>query len=308
MSYISIRMSTLRGDQKIDFNAYIKINDKMVLYLKQGDSFEGVRLQRLKDKKLRKMYIENSEESKYLAYLQRNIESAYDLTNSKDMQTRAEIIQGSQQGNVEEVFENADNAESYNRTKEDAGRYVQFILNNTDAVSALMNVENTDKSIAHHGVTVSTLAVSLAKRLKITDEKKIQLLALGALLHDFGHSIEPIPLNLPVNQMTAENQDIWKRHPQVGASSVQDKKHFDLTVLNIILQHEETSNGLGPMGLIEKNQDPLATIVSSANAMDRLLTFENVPRHEVTKKMMIEQVGSHPLTHIQHLSEIIKNL
>lgn len=172
MSYISIRMSTLRGDQKIDFNAYIKINDKMVLYLKKGDSFEGVRLQRLKDKKLRKMYIENEEENKYLTYLQRNIDSAYDLTTTKDMQTRVEIIQGAQQGNVEEVFENADNAESYNKTKEDAGKYVQFILNNTDAVGALMNVENTDKSIAHHGVTVSTLAVSLAKKLKITDEKK----------------------------------------------------------------------------------------------------------------------------------------
>lgn len=308
MSYISIRMSTLRGDQKIDFNAYIKINDKMVLYLKKGDSFEGVRLQRLKDKKLRKMYIENEEENKYLTYLQRNIDSAYDLTTTKDMQTRVEIIQGAQQGNVEEVFENADNAESYNKTKEDAGKYVQFILNNTDAVGALMNVENTDKSIAHHGVTVSTLAVSLAKKLKITDEKKIQLLALGALLHDFGHTIEPINLNLAVDKMPKEDQEIWKRHPQIGAASVQDKKHFDLTVLNIILQHEETSNGKGPMGLIEKNQDPLATIVSSANAMDRLLTFESIPRSEVTKKMMIEQVGAHPLSHIQHLSEIIKSL
>ena len=52
MDYVSIRVSTLRGDQKIDFNAYIKINEKMVLYLRRGDSFEGERLLRLKEKKL----------------------------------------------------------------------------------------------------------------------------------------------------------------------------------------------------------------------------------------------------------------
>ena len=59
MDYVSIRVSTLRGDQKIEFNAYLKINEKMVLYLRQGDSFEGDRLKRLKEKKLRKRLLQN---------------------------------------------------------------------------------------------------------------------------------------------------------------------------------------------------------------------------------------------------------
>src|SRR6478735_8764937 len=118
MDYVSIRVSTLRGDQKIDFNAYIKINDKMILYLRRGDSFEGERLKRLKDKKLRKMYILTDEETHYRSYLQKNIDVAYDDKSGKDMQTRAEIIQGAQQSNTEEVFENPENAESYNYAKD----------------------------------------------------------------------------------------------------------------------------------------------------------------------------------------------
>lgn len=308
MSYISIRVSTLRGDQKIDFNAYVKINDKMVLYLRRGDSFEGDRLKRLKERKLRKMYIVTEDENNYLSYMQKNIEMAYDNSSNKDVQSRAEIIQGVQQGNVEEVFDNPENVMSYNYAKDAAGKYVDFIMSSTQALSAVINIDNPDKNIAHHGVTVATLSIALAQKFGITDPKRTQLLTLGALLHDYGHHNSPLNVSQPLAQMNAQDKALWIQHPTEGAARVQDKKHFDQTVINIISQHEETINGLGPLKLFEKDQDPLAVLVSSANAIDRLITFENVPKHDAAKKMMIEQVGNHPLQHIQHLNEILKGL
>ena len=308
MDYVSIRVSTLRGDQKIDFNAYIKINEKMVLYLRRGDSFEGDRLKRLKDKKLRKMYILNEEETTYRSYLQKNIETAYDNSSSKDIQTRAEIIQGAQQSNAEEVFENPENEDSYNYAKDAAGKYVDFIMSNAQAMNSVMKMENTDKNIAHHGVTVATLSIALAQKLGFNDPKKNQLLTLGAILHDYGHHDSPLNLNQPLDKMSPEDKALWLRHPVDGSTKVQDKKHFDKSVINIIAQHEETINGMGPKGLFEKDQDPLSVLVSSANAMDRLITFEGVPKNEVAKKMMIEHVGKHPLVHIQHLAEILKSV
>lgn len=308
MDYVSIRVSTLRGDQKIDFNAYIKINDKMILYLRQGDSFEGERLKRLKDKKLRKMYILTDEEALYRSYLQKNIDMAYDDNSGKDIQNRSEVIQGAQQSNAEEVFENPESAESYNYAKDAAGKYVNFIMSNAEAMSTVMKMENSDKNIAHHGVTVSTLAIALAQKLGISDNKKTQLLTLGALLHDYGHHNSPLNLNQEVAQMNPADLAMWKKHPSEGAGKVQDKKHFDQAVINIIAQHEETINGMGPLGLREKELDPLSIIVSSANALDRLVTFEGVPKNEAAKKMMLEQVGKHPLQHIQFLAEIMKTL
>ncbi|MEN0057343.1 MAG: HD domain-containing phosphohydrolase [Bdellovibrio sp.] len=308
MDYVSIRVSTLRGDQKIEFNTYVKINEKMILYLRRGDSFEGDRLQRLREKKLRKMYILTDEENHYRSYLQKNIETAYDDSSNKDLQTRSEIIQGAQQSNTEEVFENPENAESYNYAKDAAGKYVQFLLNNSKALSSVMSIENTDKNIAHHGVTVATLSIGLAQRLGLSDPKKIQLLTLGALLHDYGHYNSPLNLSQALSAMSPEDKALWSRHPEEGALRVHDKKHFDQTVINIISQHEETLNGGGPKGMFEKDLDPLSIIVSSANAMDRLITFESIPKAEVAKKMMIEQVGNHPLQHIQLLNEILKEV
>ncbi|MBO9668253.1 MAG: HDIG domain-containing protein [Bdellovibrio sp.] len=308
MDYVSIRVSTLRGDQKIEFNAYLKINDKMILYLRRGDSFEGERLKRLKDKKLRKMYILTDEEVHYRSYLQKNIDVAYDDKSGKDIQTRSEIIQGAQQSNTEEVFENPENAESYNYAKDAAGKYVNFIMSNAQALSTVMNIENADKNIAHHGVTVSTLSIALAQKLGINDPKKTQLLTLGALLHDYGHHNSPLNLNQELTKMNPADLAMWKKHPSEGAGKVQDKKHFDQAVINIIAQHEETINGAGPLGLREKDLDPLSIIVSSANAMDRLITFEGVAKAEAAKKMMLDQVGKHPLQHIQILAEVMKGL
>ena len=79
-------------------------------------------------------------------------------------------------------------------------------------------------------------------------------------------------------------------------------------IVNIIGQHEETINGSGPKGLREKEMDPLAVLVSSANALDRLITFEGVAKNEAAKKLMIEHVGKHPLNHLQHLNDILKGL
>ncbi|MFZ3229432.1 MAG: HD domain-containing protein [Pseudobdellovibrio sp.] len=309
MDYVSIRTSTLRGDQKINFDVYVQIDQKMILFLRRGDSFEGTRLKRLKEKKLRKMHIVMDDENQYRSYLEKNIEVAYDNDSGKSMSTRAEIIQGAQQCNVETVFDNPENAASYNEAKEAASKYVQFLVTNDQALSAVMSIENTDKNIAQHGVTVSTLSVALAQKLgMLADPKKTQLLALGALLHDYGHKDTTIDIGMPVRLMTPADQAIWKLHPTAGAERLQDKKHFDPTVINIISQHEETINGRGPRGLTEKKLDPLAIIVASANAMDRMITFEGVPKDQAAKKLMVDYIGNYPLQYIQLLNEIMKSL
>lgn len=311
MNYISIRVATLRGDQKISFNAYIKINDKMVLYLKKGDSFEGNRLQKLKDKKLRKMFIVTDEEANYIDYLDYNINMAYDNKSNVDIQTRAEIIQGDQQSKTEEVFEDVDNVESYNLAKEAAGKYVDFILSNDLALSSIMNINNIensiDQKISHHSIAVATLSIALANKLGITNSKQTQLLTMGALLHDFGHFESTIDYTKAVKKMRPLEVSFYLGHPATGAQKVRNKKHFDEAVINIIEQHEELIDGSGPGKLLEKQTDPLALIVSSCNAIDRLITYQDVNKSEAVLVSQMDAPGTHPKAHYKFLEEILKN-
>lgn len=310
MDYVPIRVSTLRGDQKIDFDTYIKINDKYILYLRKGDSFEGIRLNRLKSKRLRKMYIIPEAEQSYRDYLKKNILMAYDRSSGKPIETRAEIIHGDQQSNAEAVMEHPADPELYNDTKTAAGRFVQF-LNQEDptALHKIMAIENVDQNVAHHGVTVATLAVSLARKLNVTDAKLLQLLSLGGLLHDIEHFHSGLEMARPLDSFSAEELKLYKTHPYQGAVRVQDKKHFDQTVINIIAQHEEYVDGKGfPQGLTESKMDPLAVIVSSANAMDRLMTFESLPKAQAVRQLMISGLGKHPLNHLQFLADIMNGI
>lgn len=307
--YVPIRVSTLRGDQQVNFDAYIKIAEKYVLYVRSGDSFEGERLVRLKAKKLKKMFIMPDHETKYRDYLARNIEMAYDHNSGKTIVTRSEIVQGVQQSAAESVFEEGGSEASYAEAKEASARYVKFLTSHDEALANVMNIQNVDQNIAHHGVTVSTLAVALANKLGINDPKQTQMLALGALLHDFGHFGSDLAINRPIKTMNKDELAKFKLHPKVGAETVATKKHFDRSVINIIYEHEEYIDGNGfPRGLKEKEMDPLSVIVAAANALDRLITFESVPRENAAKELMINNMGRYPLNYLQILGKIITDL
>jgi HD-GYP domain-containing protein (c-di-GMP phosphodiesterase class II) len=307
MAHIPIRVSTLRGDQPIDFDAYVKINDKHVLYCRNGDSFEGVRLSRLKEKKLKKMFIIEEQETNYRNYLQRNIDMAYDASSGKPMETRAEIVQGATQAKTEEVLENAGNASVYNETKADVLRFVEFLNKESTALGHILNLENVDNSIAHHGVAVSSIAIGLAARLGIKDPKQTQMLSLGGLLHDYEHFHSGLKIGRPMGQFSPEELALYKKHPMDGLKRLQDKQHFDQQVLTIIREHEETVDGNGfPNGMKDNKIDGLALIVGSANRADRLLTFERMPRKDIPRNLMINFTGAYPLEHLKILGELLK--
>jgi putative nucleotidyltransferase with HDIG domain len=307
MSHTSIRVSTLRGDQKINFNVFVKINEKYILYLKEGDSFEGTRLKRLKEKKVKKMYILEDHENLYRSYLQHNIESAYDTKSNKSLDVRAEIIQGSQQANAEDVMDNPGDEFSYEQAKVGVEKFFTFLEKEQSAAQHILKLDNIDQNIAHHGVTVATLAKGLAKKLGVTDGEQLQLMGLGALLHDLEHFHNNLKINQTLASMSTEDLKLYKNHPFLGAEKTQDKKHFDLLVTKIILQHEETIDTKGfPKGLNESQIDPMALIVGCANYADRLLTFESVPRQSLHKQLMLSGVGRYPLGHLQALNQVLQ--
>lgn len=255
------------------------------------------------------MFLIPEHEPQYRSYLKRNIEEAYDPQSGKSIQNRSEIVQGSQQSNAEAVMENPSDELVYSEAKESALKFVEFLQAEGDAFSHIMQLENVDQNIAHHGVTVSTLAVALAKRLGLSDKKQLQLLTLGALIHDIEHFYSGVSIARPLKDFSSQELEVYKKHPTLGGQRVQDKKHFDQSVINIIVQHEEYIDGKGwPQGLTESKMDPLAVITASANALDRLICFEEVPQKEATKQLMLTGVGKYPLDHIKILGDIMSKM
>lgn len=306
MNFLPIRVSTLRGDLAIDFNAYVKINDRFILYLRKGDSFEGPRLKRLKDKKLKKMFIMPDEENHYRNYLSRNISAAYDPLSGKTLEVRCEIVQGLQQSATEEVFENPDASEPYQNAKDESQRLVQFLTTEARAAGLMLQIENIDRSVAHHGATVATMATRVAQGLGKVDKQGQQLLALGALLHDIEHFRSALDILRPIESFSSEELVYYKAHSTEGAQQLQNLHHVDPRVIKIVAQHEEYMDGQGfPAGLKESQMDPLSIYVAAANALDRMISFEGVSRTEASKKFMVQCLGRYPLDIMKALVELL---
>lgn len=307
MAYTSIRISVLRGDQKIGFDAFVQIGEKHILYCRKGDSFEGERLKRLKAKKLKKLFIREEDEQAYREYMAKNIEQAYDKSSSVSLDNRAEIVQGLQQSAAEAVFEDPSDQAAYEAAKEGSQKFIDFLAAEDKAVKAMLSLENADQSLSHHGVTVAALAVEIAKATGYPDPKNFPLMALGGLLHDIGHYISGQNVSRSLKEFSAEEMTVYKTHPAEGAKKIKDLKHMDLHVTQIIMQHEECVDGSGfPDGLLENKLNPLAIFIQSANVFDRLVTFEKVPPPEAVKRLISpEFIGRYPLPHLNALKAIV---
>lgn len=207
------------------------------------------------------------------------------------------------------MFERPEDKVAYEETRSASTKYVEFLMKNVQATQAVLKIENSDKSLAHHGVTVGTLAVALSQKLNQTDPKSIQWLTMGALLHDMGLHESNIDFAQPINLLDQKNLALYRSHPQNSIEKIKNTMHFDPQVIRIINEHEECLDGSGfPNKLTEKQLDALSIMVSSCNAMDRLITFEGISKTDAPKKLMIEQVGKHPLDQIKIIGEIIKSL
>jgi HD-GYP domain-containing protein (c-di-GMP phosphodiesterase class II) len=310
MDYLPIWVSTLRGDQKIPFDTYVKINEKYLLFLRRGDSLEGQRLVRLKEKKLRKMFILEDDGNNYRDYLSRNIEVAYDPRGAKSLEIRAEIIQGAQLANAEELMENPDDVGAYIKAKNDVVPFVSFLKQQDQGLVHIVHLDNSDRSIAHHGVTVATLATGIAKKIAPElDDRSLQFLNLGAMIHDIEHVHSHLDIARPRSELNPAELELYSSHPKEGAHRLGNARHFDKQVMKIIEQHEEKIDGKGfPLRLTDRQIDPLAKLVSTANALDRLITFEGFSPRDAVRELTIKHVGSYPLNHIQTLGDIITHI
>ncbi len=305
--FIPVRLSTLRGDQTLLFDVYIKVAGKQILYCREGDSFDGTRLQRLKEKKIKQLFIKQESEAGYRQYLSQNIQVAYANTAGKPIEMRSIIIKGLQQAATEEVLENPTEKIYYEAFKDDTKRYVEFLLMEQASLKHILLETTSDSSVARHGVNVASLAVAIAESVGIQDTTKLQLLATGCLLHDIEHVYSGLNVARPVSEIKGADLSTYRNHTDLGVARLQQSEFYDQIVLKIIGQHHEYQNGTGfPKGLKEQHLDEMVMIAAVADTYDRYINYEGIPPKDAIKQLLLARVGLLPLPLIQNLNNILK--
>ncbi|HXD75745.1 MAG TPA: HD-GYP domain-containing protein [Vicinamibacterales bacterium] len=140
----------------------------------------------------------------------------------------------------------------------------------TGSIRALATaLDARDPYTAGHSERVSVLSVAIARELKLPDDD-IEVIRLGALLHDIGKIGVPDEVLLKAGALTEAEFNIIKQHPVAGARILRSVP-FLLPHIPIVELHHERPDGRGyPHGLRGDEIPMHARIVHVADAYDAI--------------------------------------
>ena len=159
-----------------------------------------------------------------------------------------------------------------------------------------------------HSVNTATLCISFGEFLGLSPEE-IEALGIAGLYHDvaYGKSAPDIQKLYfkSVNEMSLDEQKVYKQHPEIGRSFLNEKNFVNPLVLELIFSHEEKNQGNGfPSGL--KSLSTLQEIISISAYYDRSLTCLGKTRAQVFEEFSTEQLGNYQLESIKKFKSFIK--
>jgi putative nucleotidyltransferase with HDIG domain len=137
-----------------------------------------------------------------------------------------------------------------------------------DTIRSLASaIDAKDPYTRGHSHRVAALAVEIGRELNLSQEA-VQALEYGGVLHDIGKIGMPDAILAKVTQLTADERDMARTHPHVGAEIVAGVA-FLAAAAPAIRNHHERWDGQGyPDGLAGDAIPLVARIVNAADTWD----------------------------------------
>src|SRR5215211_5614755 len=138
------------------------------------------------------------------------------------------------------------------------------------AVQLVMGVATSKGSYPEHSLAVANLSRAVGVEL-VLGEEALEVLALGALLHDVGKlGVADAILEKP-SPLTEEEWEIVKCHPEVGARMIEPLEPLR-KALPVVRHHHERPDGSGYPDGLQGEEIPLtARIVAATDAYDAMV-------------------------------------
>jgi putative nucleotidyltransferase with HDIG domain len=139
-----------------------------------------------------------------------------------------------------------------------------------EAIKALaMALDARDPYTAGHAERVSALSVAIGRKMGL-DDPTLEVLRLGALLHDIGKIGISDDVLRKAGPLTPDEYDVIKRHPTVGSRILRSVRFLEPHLPIVELHHERPDGSGYPNGLRGDAIPILARIVHVADAFDAI--------------------------------------
>jgi putative nucleotidyltransferase with HDIG domain len=166
-------------------------------------------------------------------------------------------------------------AESLRKANQLITQIVDSILSAPELAIHVMGDKTGGEEIYHHSLNVTTLAMMIARDIKLPQEVAGPL-ALGALMHDVGHKNIPDKILSKLDPLTQPEKNLYELHCQYGAE-IGERLAFPPACMAIICDHHEAFDGTGyPHKLKGEAIGVLPRIIAIANFYDEMCNPMNI--------------------------------
>ncbi len=140
-----------------------------------------------------------------------------------------------------------------------------------ETIAALASsLDLRERETGMHSKRVQEYALLLARASGIKEERTLDSLEMGALLHDVGKIGVPDGILLKKGGLTEEERDVVRRHPELGVSLLQ-RIPFLSGAREIVRSHHEKYDGTGYPGGLKGGEIPVgARIFAVVDVFDAL--------------------------------------
>lgn len=165
----------------------------------------------------------------------------------------------------------------------------ESITRSPNAMAWLSHLKHRDEYTVTHCMNTCILAVTFGRYLGM-DKDSLELMGLGALLHDIGKMSIPLEILNKPGRLTPEEYEIVKTHAQKGHELLVSKGDIPRESLDIVLHHHERISGKGyPHGLMGDQVNRMTKIVSIVDVYDAITSdrcyHDGMAPYEALKNM-----------------------
>lgn len=147
---------------------------------------------------------------------------------------------------------------------------VKHVSSNPNSMLWLTNLQQKHEHTARHCLNVSILAIAFGRHLNLSEEE-LNLLGLGAVLHDVGKMRIPKEILDKPGKLTDEEYAKIRTHAADGHTVLKLARNIPEQALTIVRSHHERVDGKGyPDGLQGDAVPRLARIVALVDGYDMM--------------------------------------
>lgn len=273
--YFRIRLSTVRADKKTNFDIFIQIDKKYILYLHAGDKLSDGKINLLHGRDTGdSFFVREEDRDTYRLWVREELNS--DLITPFD---KAQILRESSVALMEDLFENPDVNKALDESRPIITDFIQFMENAPEAMGFMISLSGHDFYTYNHSLDVSIYSLGLGKALSF-NAKDLEELGVGALFHDVGKRNVSLDILCKKGNLTDAEWAQMKMHPQFGLTILNGHPNISDAIKAACFEHHESWSGNGyPQQISGQEIHPFARIVALTDTYDAMTTQRsyNVP-------------------------------